>query len=311
MPPDARQNFELSPAQVGSLAADTERRGFVLGLWELTKPRLSFLSVTTALVGYLTAQPQRDFWLLFHFLCGTALAAGGAAALNQWMERRTDALMRRTKDRPIPSGTVTSRQAFGWGVFLSVTGVLQVLWGANAVAALLAAATVVSYLMIYTPSKRRTRWSTEIGAVSGALPPLIGWAAARGTIDGLGWVLFAVLFFWQIPHFLAIAWIYRRDYAAADFPMLPVLDADGRATGLWATLHTALLTVATLAPLAFGYSGWWYGVTALVLGAVFLVFVAQLLLARDREPAARRVFFYSIVYLPALLAVLVLDRWTP
>lgn len=309
MPPEVRQNFELSTAQVASLEVAGERRGFAAGLWELTKPRLSFLSVVTALVGYLTAQPERDFGLLFHFLCGTALAAGGAAALNQWLERRTDALMRRTKDRPIPSGAVTPVQALGWGLGLAGVGIAQIFFGANAVAAALALATVASYVLVYTPLKRRTRWSTEVGAVSGALPPLIGWAAARGTVDGLGWVLFAVLFFWQIPHFLAIAWIYRRDYAAADFPMLPVIDTEGGSTARWALVNTMLLVAATLAPVFLGYSGWIYGGVALGLGALFMVFCAQLLASAQREATARRVFFYSIVYLPALLAVLVLDRW--
>ncbi len=286
-----------------------DRRGIVWGLWELTKPRLSFLSVVTALVGYLTARPDRDFWLLFHFLCGTALAAGGAATLNQWMERRTDALMRRTKDRPLPSGVVNPTQAFAWGVFLATAGIVQILFGANALAAALALATVGSYLLVYTPLKRRTHWNTEVGAISGALPPLIGWAAARGTIDGLGWVLFAVLYFWQIPHFMAIAWIYRRDYAAADFPMLPVVDTNGRFTARWTLVNTGALVAASFAPVVLAFSGWVYGAVALVLGAAFVALAFRLLAAGNRESAARRVFFYSILYLPALLAVLVLDRW--
>lgn len=309
MPPEVRQNLELSPTHVGALDAAVDRRSLLAGFWELTKPRLSFLSVVTALVGYLTGQPARDFWLLFHFLCGTALAAGGAAALNQWMERRTDAMMRRTKDRPIPSGLITPGQAFTWGLVLAVAGILQLLLGANPLAAALALATVASYVLVYTPLKRRTRWNTEIGAISGALPPLIGWAAARGTIDGLGWVLFAVLFFWQIPHFMAIAWIYRRDYAAAHFPMLPVVDVTGRFTARWTLVNTVALVIASLVPVALGFNGWIYGAVALVLGVVFIALATRLLVPAQRESAARAVFFYSILYLPALLAVMVIDRW--
>lgn len=310
MPPDVNHNFEISPAQVADLGvAVTDRPGLAAGLWELTKPRLSFLSVVTALVGYLTAQPGRDFWLLFNFLCGTALAAGGAATLNQWMERRTDALMRRTKDRPIPTGIISPELAFAWGGLLVTVGVMQVLLGANAMAGALALATVASYLLLYTPLKLQTRWNTEVGAISGALPPLIGWAAARGTIDGLGWVLFAVLFFWQIPHFMAIAWIYRRDYAAAGFPMLPVVDPDGRFTSRWTVVNTVALVAVSLLPVVFAFSGWIYEAIALVLGFVFTVFAVRFLRAENRDAAARHLFFYSIIYLPALLAALVVDRW--
>ena len=308
MPPEYRNEFQLTapPPVLEDVAA---RRSVVAGLWELMKPRLSFLSVVTALVGYLSARPERDFWLLFNFLCGTACAAGGAAALNQWMERRTDALMRRTKDRPVPAGVVAPSQALLWGASLSVVGVGQLLLGVNALAAAIAAATVASYLLIYTPLKRRTHWATEIGAVSGALPPLIGWAAARGAIDGLGWVLFAVLFFWQIPHFLAIAWTYRRDYAAAKFPMLPVVDRNGTFTAWWSLVSTVALIVASIAPAILGYTKWPYAAAALALGAAFGALAVRMLSREVRDGAARAVFFYSIIYLPALLAVLVLDRW--
>jgi protoheme IX farnesyltransferase len=287
------------------------RGGLASGLWELTKPRLSFLSVVTALVAYLSAQPERNLVVLLNFLVGTALAAGGAATLNQWMERRTDALMRRTKDRPIPSGLVSPAQAFAWGLLLSVVGI-GLLWiGANALAAGLAAATVGSYLFLYTPLKRRTHWATEVGAVSGALPPLIGWAAARGGIDGLGWVLFGILFFWQIPHFLAIAWTYRHDYAAADFPMLTVTDRSGRFTDVWILGTTLALVAVTLAPVWMAGAGLAYAVVAAILGAAFVVFAARMFGRTRRDAAARSLFFYSIFYLPALLAMLVVDRMLP
>jgi protoheme IX farnesyltransferase len=309
MPPDSRQGLQF-PAQSPALLVDgAERRTLFAGLFELTKPRLSFLSVVTTLVGYLAARPERDGWLLLNLLCGTALAAGGAAALNQWMERRTDALMRRTKDRPIPSGQVTAAQAFIWGVALSVIGTGQLFLSVGSLASFFAAATILTYILLYTPLKRRTRWATEVGAISGALPPLIGWAAARGTVDGLGWSLFALLFFWQIPHFLAIAWTYRRDYEAADFPMLPVVDADGRSTAWWSLINTVILAGVTVAPALVGQTGWLFGAAAVVLGAVFIVFAMAMLRAEERNGAARRLFFYSIFYLPALLAVLVLDRW--
>lgn len=309
MPPETRQDYQLAPQSPTLIGDSADRRAFLSGLFELTKPRLSFLSVVTALVGYLAARPDRDAWLMIHFLSGTALAAGGAAALNQWMERRTDALMRRTKDRPIPSGTVSAPQAFIWGTALSIGGVAQLFLAVGSLAAVLAAATIGTYLFLYTPLKRRTRWSTEVGAISGALPPLIGWAAARGTIDGLGWALFALLFFWQIPHFLAIAWTYRRDYEAADFPMLPVVDADGRSTAWWSLINTVVLAVVTVVPAIIGLTGWLFGAMAVLFGAVFIVFAADMLRAEERNTAARRLFFYSIFYLPALLAVLVVDRW--
>lgn len=309
MPPETRQELHLSAESPALLVEAAERRTLVAGLFELTKPRLSFLSVVTTLVGYLSARPERDAWLLVNLLCGTALAAGGAAALNQWMERGTDALMRRTKDRPIPSGQVTAPQAFAWGVAISVGGVAQLYLTAGPLAAWLAAATIATYILIYTPLKRRTRWSTEVGAVSGALPPLIGWAAARGEIDGLGWALFALLFFWQIPHFLAIAWTYRRDYEAADFPMLPVVDADGGSTAWWSLANTVVLAAVTVIPSVLGQAGWLFGGTAVILGGAFVYFAAAMLRAEERNCAARRLFFYSIFYLPALLAVLVVDRW--
>ena len=309
MPPDSQNDARFSPSALPAIDGPGERGDWMFGLWELTKPRLSFLSIVTALVGYLSAQPDRDFWLLVNFLMGTAVSAGGAAVLNQWMERKTDSLMGRTMERPIPSGLIKPVQALAFGLFLSVIGPLQLFLGVNGLASALAAATIVTYLLFYTPSKARTRWSTEVGAISGALPPLIGWAAARGTLDGLGWVLFGVLFFWQIPHFLAIAWTYRSDYAKARFPMLPVVDAEGGKTARWALLNTAVLVAVSLLPPVLGFSTWFYGAVAAVLGMVFLYWSASLLSNERRDFAARKTFLYSIIYLPALLAALVLDRW--
>lgn len=309
MPSNSRNELQYQPSAASVIDGQSVRGRWASGLWELTKPRLSFLSIVTALVGYLSAQPERDFWVLVNFILGTALSAGGAAVLNQWMEWKTDLLMGRTKDRPVPSGVIKPIHALSFGLLLSVVGPLQLLLGVNGLAFALAVATILSYLLLYTPSKPRTRWSTEVGALSGGLPPLIGWAAARGTIDGLGWILFAVLFFWQIPHFLAIAWTYRRDYAKADFPMLPVIDGDGGQTARWALFNTIALVGVSLLPAVLGFTSWVYGAVAVVLGLVFLFLAASLLSAERRDFAARRMFLYSIIYLPALLAVLVLDRW--
>ncbi|TVR55619.1 MAG: protoheme IX farnesyltransferase [Puniceicoccaceae bacterium] len=308
MPPASRDSYSL-PETPSIALVEARPRSLALGLYELTKPRLSFLSVVTALVGYLAALPAKDFWVILHLFCGTALAAGSAAALNQWMERATDARMRRTRDRPIPSGQVTPLQALAWGLGLGVAGVAQLAVAVHPLAALLAAATILTYLLLYTPLKRRSIWATEVGAISGALPPLIGWAAARGTIDGLGWILFGILACWQIPHFLAIAWTYRRDYAEGGFPMLPVVFPDGRRTGRWALATTVLLVAVSLLPVAFGMAGLLY--LAVAVPANLWILGAALGFNRPagRDAAARRLFLVSILYLPALLAALVADRW--
>jgi protoheme IX farnesyltransferase len=302
---DIQPSYETA-SQAGLLTQVAPHARFADYL-ELTKPRLSFLSVLTALVGYLAALPARNGWILLSVLVGTALAAGGVAALNQWLEADTDARMSRTRARPIPSGRIATGSAFvlGWSLCLAGLAVLFAL--VNGLSALFALATMICYLAIYTPAKRWSRWSTEIGAVAGAFPPLIGWAAAEGRISLLGWVLFGVLFFWQIPHFLAIAWIYRQDYAAVGFPLLPVRDARGGRVAARLLLTTVLLVAVTLVPLRLG-CGAAYGVAAAGLGAWFLWRAAAFLRPAGREAAARRVFFASICYLPLLLAALVIDR---
>jgi protoheme IX farnesyltransferase len=178
---------------------------------ELTKPRLSLLSVLTALVGYLAARPPADGWKMLFVIVGTSLAAGGVASLNQWMEHDTDARMKRTADRPIPSGKVATGSAFILGVVMCIAALFIIFAKVNPLAALFTLLTIFSYLGWYTPAKRFSRWSTEIGAIAGAFPPLIGWAAGEGRVSALGWILFGILFFWQVPHFMAIAWTYRRD----------------------------------------------------------------------------------------------------
>lgn len=277
--------------------------------YELTKPRLSLLSVITALVGYLAALPERDLWTMLNFLVGTALCAAGAASLNQWYERDTDAIMKRTRERPLPTGQLAAPAALWFGIALSLVGVAQLYLGANPLAGALGLATILSYIAIYTPMKKTTRWATEVGAIAGALPPLIGWAAAEGRISTLGWILFAILSVWQIPHFMAIAWTFRKDYAAAGFPMLTVVDPTGRKAGYWALANAAALLVISLLPLAWNLCGWLYAAVASIFGVWILVRSYRFAFDHNRDIAARKLFFNSILYLPAVLFALVIDRW--
>jgi protoheme IX farnesyltransferase len=275
---------------------------------ELTKPRLSCLSMLTALVGYLAAGPRPSLGQILLVMAGTSLAAGGVAALNQYLECDTDARMNRTRTRPLPSGRIAPGSAYVLGAGMCFTGVALLFAKVNGLSALLTGLTIVCYLFIYTPAKRWSRWSTEIGAVSGALPPLIGWAAGADRLSTLGWILFGVLFFWQIPHFMAVAWTYRRDYAAVNFPMLPVRDEEGSKVAAWSFINTVLLVIVSLLPAWLGFCSWVYGGTAAALGAGFLVLAGRFLRPAGRDLAARRLFFGSITYLPLLLAALVIDR---
>lgn len=274
----------------------------------LTKPRLSLLSVVSSIVGYVAARHGFSWGGFFHVFAGTALCAGGVAALNQWMEAETDAAMNRTHDRPIPSGKVATGSAFVLGWLLVIGGLVELYAAVNGWSALFALLTVIAYLGLYTPAKPRTRWSTEIGAISGALPPLVGWSAAEGGVSALGWVLFGILFFWQIPHFMAIAWMYRDDYAAVHFPMLPVIDAGGARVARWSLLHTVLTVVVSLTPVWLGLTGWVFGVTAGVLGAWLLARAILFMRKEGRDQAARRLFHCTIIYLPLVFAALVADR---
>src|SRR5262245_51767815 len=248
---------------------------------ELTKPRITLLVVFTALVGFVTASPASPWGsLLAAALVGTGLVAAGASAINMVMERDTDALMHRTRSRPIPAGRIRPSDARWFGALLSLSGLALLAGLCNPLAALVAFATWASYLFAYTPLKRRTHLSTLVGAVPGALPPVIGWAAARQSLDGGAFVLFAILFLWQIPHFLAIAWIYREDYARAGLPMLPVLDPDGRLTGRQAVLHSLALLLVSLTPVAAGFGGPVYLGGAVVLGTAMTVAAFRLAVFR-------------------------------
>ena len=289
-------------------SADAKRAQRTADFVTLTKPRLNFLVLITTLGGmYIAAPDGVALPVLFHALVGTALVAGGASALNQVWERDTDGLMRRTRRRPIPGGRLRAVDGAWFGTLLSATGLIELTWKVNPLASAVAAATLVSYVFVYTPLKTRTSLSTLIGAVPGALPPVIGWAAATGTISIGAIVLFGIVFLWQMPHFLAIAWLYRDDYRQARIPLLPVLEPDGRRTGQQALLYAAALWPVSLLPAAIGIADVPYSILATVLGAGLIVLSAMFARART-TPTARRLFLYSIIYLPLLWTALVLDR---
>jgi len=275
---------------------------------DLVKARLTTLVLLTTAVGFYAGWiGLMNFVLMFNTLAGTALVAAGAAALNQLLESEYDAKMRRTQSRPLPSGRLQPATVAIFGGVSSVAGLVYLALGVNLLTSVLGAVTLVSYLFIYTPLKRVTWLNTAIGAIPGAFPPLMGWTAARGELSGEGWALFAILAFWQIPHFFAIAWIYRDEYAKAGFIMLPNVDAGGRRTAQQTVSHALALVTASLAPFALKMAGPVYLAAALILGAGFLwcavQFSRQLTLAR-----ARQLFLASIIYLPLLLAALVWDK---
>ncbi len=278
---------------------------------ELTKPRLTSLVLVTTAAGYwLGIASASEFLRCLPVLFGTALVAGGASALNQWAERAFDALMRRTQHRPLPSGRLEPNEAriFGW--VLVVSGVLLLAVFVNGLAAVLAALSAASYLWLYTPMKRDTSLCTLVGAIPGALPPMIGWSAARGSLGVEAWALFAILFVWQLPHFLAIAVLYKEDYARAGFKMLPLIEADGIITARQTVLYGLALLPVSVFPSFIGLSGSVYAIGAVILGALF--FAASVHAALARTPlACRRLFHSSIIYLPLLLALLVTGKTSP
>jgi protoheme IX farnesyltransferase len=256
---------------------------------------------------YLAAPTGLPLSLVVHTLVATAFVAGGAAALNQVWERDTDRLMRRTASRPLPSGRLTVAEGTTFGIVLSAVGLLQLATQVNATATAVAALTLVSYVLVYTPLKRRSPLATLIGAIPGALPPVIGWAAATNSVTLPALVLFGIVFFWQMPHFLAIAWMYRDDYAAAGIPLLPVIEPDGRRTGQQALVYAAALWPVSLLPMLVGLADLPYSIVATALG--FGLIGLSAVFARERSSlSARRLFLYSIVYLPLLWGALCLDR---
>ncbi len=274
----------------------------------LTKPRLNFLVLlTTAAAFSLGARPQARLIDLVHTLIGTFLVAGGAAALNQVWERRTDRLMRRTQRRPLADERMSVMSGTVFGLALTAVGAAELALFINTLSAAVALVTTATYILFYTPLKLRTSLSTIAGAVPGALPAVIGWAAATNSLSIQGWVLFGIVFMWQMPHFLAIAWMYRDEYARAGMPLLPVIEPDGRSTGRQAVLYTAALIPLSMAPTGVGLATAYYLVGAITLGAVLMVLSVEFSAKRDMD-TARRLFFGSILYLPILWAILVFDH---
>lgn len=283
-------------------------RGRLAVLAELFKARLTTLVLMTTAVGFSLGSVAGVDWVAFvHTLVGTALLAAGASALNQYLEREVDARMERTRQRPIPAGEMTPGAALGIGVLTSMAGMFYLLVWVNPLTAFLGMLTLGSYVFVYTPLKRVTTLNTLVGAVPGALPPLMGWTGATGSLGAGGWALFTILFFWQLPHFMAIAWLYREDYARGGYRMLAVVDPDGRRTASTAVRHTLALVAFSLWPFTLGLVNRAYLVGALVLGLGF--FVAGVGFAREISAVrARRLFFASILYLPLLLGCLVATR---
>ncbi|MDQ2825109.1 MAG: heme o synthase [Verrucomicrobiota bacterium] len=275
---------------------------------QLVKARLTLLVLLTTTVGfYLGAQNPINFLALFHAVFGTALAAAGAAALNQWWERRVDALMQRTKVRPIPAGRMSARAAFVIGALLAVSGIAYLALACNALAAFLAALTIILYIFAYTPLKRISTANTLVGAIPGAIPPMIGWVAARGELDAGAWSLFAILFFWQMPHFFALAWMYREDYARAGFRMMSGDDDTGTRTSSQSVLFCILLLVVAAVPAYLGLTSVLYLLISFALGGWFIA-IAMKFHGRRSLPDARALFVTSIIYLPLLLGALVLTK---
>jgi protoheme IX farnesyltransferase len=278
----------------------------------LTKPRITWLILMSTGVGYFfglrgVSLWQIHWWALLHTVIGTGLIASGTAALNQWYEREADAKMHRTSHRPIPSGRLSANRALAFGMGLAVAGFVELAWFVNLLSGVLGIATLVSYLFFYTPLKQRSWLSTTVGAFPGAMPPMIGFAAASGTLTAEAWVLFAILFLWQFPHFYAIAWMYREDYARAGIRMLPVVEPDGHSTARQIVLCASLLIPVSLAPGLLGMSGKLYLLGALLLGGWFLY--SGVRAASDLSILrARGVLLVSVIYLPLLYGLMLLDR---
>jgi protoheme IX farnesyltransferase len=274
----------------------------------LTKPRVVLMVLITTFVGFYLASPGWLHWLLLcHTLIGVALASGGTLALNQYLERDLDARMLRTKERPLPEGRLQPGEALGFGVAITASGLVYLTLLVNPLSGLVTAVSVGSYLFCYTPLKQKTPLCLLVGAVPGALPPVTGWVAASGQLSLEAWVLFAILFLWQIPHSLSIAVLYREDYARANFQLLPVVEPDGRSTGRQIVVHSLALLAVGLLPTTLHLAGTMYFLTAFVLGIAMLV--CGVMLARSYETAAaKRLLFASLIYLPALLVVMAVDK---
>jgi protoheme IX farnesyltransferase len=275
---------------------------------ELTKPRITWLILMSTAIGYFFGhQGSWDILAVLHMILGTGLIASGTAALNQWYEREADRKMRRTQGRPLPSGRLQPGPALAFGIALSVAGFVELWLGLNLLTGLLGLFTLISYLFVYTPLKQRTHLSTMVGAFPGAMPPMIGYAAARGELTAEAWVLFAILFLWQFPHFLAIAWMYREDYERAGILMLPVVQPSGESTARQIVLYSLALIPVSMAPSLLGMTGKFYLFGALALGLLYLYYGVRV--AFDRTAVrARSVLLVSVVYLPLIYGLMLLDR---
>lgn len=275
---------------------------------ELTKPRITFLIVLTSAAGFALASPGAvNYSALLSAMFGIALLSSGIATLNQYIERDLDSLMRRTADRPLPSGKLHPNEALVFGWTLTIVAEVYLALMVNPLSALLGLTVIAGYLFAYTPLKTRTTLSTMVGAFPGAVPPLIGWAAARGEIGLEAWVLFAILFLWQFPHFLAIAWMYREDYGRAGILMLPVVEPEGRVTAQQIVVYTVLLLPVSLLPAVLGTSGKIYFVGAIVLGLLFLYSSVRAAVSKSRQEA-KRLLLASVIYLPLLFILMVVNR---
>jgi heme o synthase len=298
----------VSAADAATVPRASAEPGILADLLDLTKARLNLLVLITTFVGYWMGSHGPIDWLrLIQAMLGTALCAASAAAFNQLWEVKIDALMPRTASRPIVTGRVSKRSALGIAFALGIAGTAWLALAINTLSAALAASTIVVYVLLYTPLKRRTAWCTLVGAVSGAIPPMVGWAAANPHLSLGAWVLFGVLFTWQMPHFLAIAWMYREQYRAAGLVMLKRDDQTGLATAITSLGFTLLLTAVTMVPFNAGLGGSTYLGGALMINSVF--FLAALHFCGDRSrPVARRLFFASILYLPLILGLMVFTK---
>jgi protoheme IX farnesyltransferase len=296
--------MDSAAAQITSISSRERVAAFV----ELTKPRIAFMLLLTAAAGYyLGNRGTFDLVLFANAMIGIVLLAFGVATLNQWLERRTDVLMDRTATRPLPTGKVTPTEALVFGSLLCLSAEVYLYFLVNPLTALLGLSVIVGYVLLYTPLKTRTSASTAIGAIPGAMPPLMGWTSSANEITLGAWALFAFLFLWQFPHFLAIAWMYKEQYAKAGILMLPVVDPSGRITARQIVLFAIMMVPVSLAPYFLGFAGWIFLTAATILGIWFLV--ESVRTARAKTPEmARRLLLVSVLYLPIIFAILVLDK---
>ena len=299
--------IDLNQAAVAPLPR-LSARDRIAAFAELTKPRITFLIVLTSAAGFALASPGAvNYSALVSAMFGIALLSSGIATLNQYIERDLDSLMRRTADRPLPSGKLHPNEALIFGWTLTIVAEVYLALMVNPLSALLGLTVIAGYLFAYTPLKTRTTLSTMVGAFPGAVPPLIGWSAARGEIGLEAWVLFAILFLWQFPHFLAIAWMYREDYGRAGILMLPVVEPEGRVTAQQIVVYTVLLLPVSLLPAVLGTSGKIYFVGAIVLGLLFLFSSIRAAISKSRQEA-KRLLLASVIYLPLLFILMVVNR---